>query len=106
MGLTAGLYMLYDTPNPVTGKEHFGGAQYALSNFGIDTKVTLYTGLIAIALNLIVAFAVTAILRTTRAPELEDRTSVDDYEVEAGDPGVHDIEEEPAEAGAVPASRN
>ena len=40
----SGLYMLYDTPNPVLGKAHFGGAQYALSNFGLDTKITLYTG--------------------------------------------------------------
>ena len=48
-GLASGLYMLYDTPNLVTGKAHFGGAQYALSNFGLDTKVTLYTGVIALA---------------------------------------------------------
>jgi SSS family solute:Na+ symporter len=105
VGMISGLYMLYDTPNPVTGKEHFGGAQYALSNFGIDTDVTLYTGLIAIALNLIVAFAVTAALRATRAPELEDRTAADDYEVEAGDPGVHELPEEPEQAGTVPAGR-
>ena len=37
--------------------------QYALSNFGLDTKVTLYTGLIAIAVNLIVTFVVTAVVR-------------------------------------------
>jgi solute:Na+ symporter, SSS family len=105
VGMAAGMWMLYDTPNPITGKEHFGGAQYALSNFGIDTDVTLYTGLIAIALNLIVAFAVTAVLRVTRAPELEDRTTSDDYEVEAGDPGVHELPDEPEEAGTVPAGR-
>jgi solute:Na+ symporter, SSS family len=105
VGMAAGMWMLYDTPNPNTGKEHFGGAQYALSKFGIDTDVTLYTGLIAIALNLIVAFAVTAVLRVTGAPELEDRTRPDDYEVEAGDPGVHDLPEEPEEAGTVPAGR-
>jgi SSS family solute:Na+ symporter len=67
VGMAAGLYMLYDTPNPNTGKEHFGGAQYALSKLGIDTDVTVYTGLLALALNLIVAFAVTAIVRATRA---------------------------------------
>ena len=39
-GLGSGLYMLWQTPNLVTGKEHFGGAQYALSHFGLDTKVT------------------------------------------------------------------
>ena len=30
--------MLYETPNPLTGKKHFGGAQYALSHFGSDTE--------------------------------------------------------------------
>jgi solute:Na+ symporter, SSS family len=106
LGLASGMYMLYDTPNATTGKAHFGGPQYALSNFGIDTKVTLYTGLIAIAVNLLVAILVTAVVRAMRrAPELEDRTMPEDYEVEAGDPGVRDIPEEPAEAGAVPASR-
>jgi len=106
VGMAAGLYMLYDTPNPVTEKTHFGGPQYALSNFGIDTKVTLYTGLIAIALNLLVAFVVTAIVRGTKAgPELDDRTTPDDYEVEAGDPGVRDLPE-PTEEEAVPAARS
>ena len=38
-GLAAGMYMLYDTPNPTTGKAHFGGPQYALSKLGIDTEV-------------------------------------------------------------------
>lgn len=40
-GLAAGMYMLYDRPNAITGKTHFGGPQYALSNFGLDTKVAL-----------------------------------------------------------------
>jgi SSS family solute:Na+ symporter len=102
VGMAAGLYMLYDTPNPVTGKVHFGGAQYALSNFGIDTKTTLYTGLIALALNLVVAFVVTGIVRATNGPVLEDRTSPHDYEVEAGDPGVEELPPTPEEE-AVPA---
>jgi solute:Na+ symporter, SSS family len=106
VGMAAGLYMLYDTPNPVTGKAHFGGAQYALSNFGLDTKVTLYTGLIALALNLIVAFVVTGIVRATKGPVLEDRTSADDYEVEAGDPGVEELPATPEEEQAVPAARS
>ncbi len=91
VGLAGGLYMLYDTPNPVTGKEHFGGAQYALSNFGIDTKVTLYTGLIAIVLNLIVTVLVTAVVRMTRGAEFPDQTSPEDYGVEAGDPGMEPL---------------
>jgi SSS family solute:Na+ symporter len=99
VGLIAGLYMLYDTPNPVTGKTHFGGAQYALSKLGFgDTKVTVYTGILALALNLIVAIVVSLLLRGRRRGRFEDRTRSDDYEVEAGDPGVRDIDAAPEEA--------
>jgi SSS family solute:Na+ symporter len=83
----------------VTGKVHFGGAQYALSKLGVtDGKTTLYTGIIALALNLIVAIVVSLLLRGRRDRGFEDRTTADDYEVEAGDPGVKDIDAAPAEA--------
>jgi len=101
VGMLAGFYMLYDTPNAVTGRAHFGGAQYALSNFGIDTKTTVYTGIIALALNLIVAIVVSLFVR---GRTLDDRTSPDDYDVEAGDPGVRDLPATPDEA-AVPAGQ-
>jgi SSS family solute:Na+ symporter len=87
-GLVAGAVMLYDTPNPMTGKEHFGGAQYALSKFGFDSKVTIYTGIIALTLNLVVAAVGTLVLRAVRAPAGADATHPADYHVEAGDPGV------------------
>jgi SSS family solute:Na+ symporter len=104
-GMIAGLYMLYDTPNPTTGKAHFGGAQYALSKLGFDTKVTLYTGIIALVVNLVVGFVVTALVRAAgREAELPDQTTPEDYEVEAGDPGVSDLPETPDEA-AIPAGR-
>jgi SSS family solute:Na+ symporter len=92
-GMAAGLYMLYDTPNPTTGKAHFGGAQYLLSKLHIgDGKTTVYTGILALALNLIVAIVVSLLLRGRRGRGFEDRTTPEDYEVEAGDPGVKDIE--------------
>jgi len=98
-GMAAGLYMLYDTPNAVTGKAHFGGPQYLLSKLHIgDGKTTLYTGILALALNLIVAIVVSLALRGRRQRGFEDRTAADDYEVEAGDPGVKDVD--PAPEGA------
>jgi SSS family solute:Na+ symporter len=100
-GLASGLYMLYETPNLVTGKEHFGGAQYALSHFGLDTKVTLYTGLIAVVINLLVTFLVTAFVR---GRELPDQTSPGDYWLEAGDPGVEQLEIDSEEATREPAA--
>jgi solute:Na+ symporter, SSS family len=87
-GLVAGAVMLYDTPNPMTGKQHFGGAQYALSKFGFDSKVTVYTGIIALTLNLVVAAVGTLVLRAVHAPAGADATHPADYHVEAGDPGV------------------
>ena len=83
VGMVAGLVMVYDTPNPATGKEHFGGAQYALSNFGIDTEVTLYTGLIALAANLLIVVTGSFVLRALKAPEGTDETRSRDYESES-----------------------
>jgi solute:Na+ symporter, SSS family len=99
-GLGYGLYMLYNTPNAVTGKEHFGGAQYALSHYGLDTKVTLYTGVIALAVNLIVTFLVTALVRGRRLP---DQTEPGDYHLELGDPGVKPLGLDSEEAATTPA---
>ncbi|MEA2124750.1 MAG: solute:Na+ symporter, family, partial [Solirubrobacteraceae bacterium] len=87
VGLASGLVMLYDTPNPTTGTEHFGGSQYALSKLGFDTDVTIYTGVLALLANVIVAVGVTALLRALkRSDDGLDATEAVDYHVEAGDP--------------------
>ncbi len=91
IGLAGGMLMLYDTPNPATGQEHFGGAQYALSNFGFDTEVTVYTGILALGLNLLVVVVGSLIARAMGAPPGEDLTEPGDYEVEVGDPGVESL---------------
>jgi SSS family solute:Na+ symporter len=100
-GLLAGLWMLYITPavNVGTGQRarpHFGGAQFALSHWGFDTKLTVYTGLIAVAVNLLVAAILTPFLRGRGVAAGDDQTRDDDYHVEAGDPDVKPL---PAEAG-------
>jgi SSS family solute:Na+ symporter len=100
-GLVGGLIMLYKTPNPATGKHHFGGAQYALSHFGFDTKVTAYTGVLAVLLNLAVVLAASAVLRAVRAPRARDATRAEDYTVEAGDPGVRPLPATPEESQAL-----
>jgi SSS family solute:Na+ symporter len=86
-GLGSGLVMLYDTANPTTGKAHFGGSQYALSKLGFDTDITVYTGILALLANIIVAVAGTVLLRALkRADDGLDETSADEYHLEAGDP--------------------
>jgi len=97
VGLLAGLYMLYDTPNATTGKAHFGGPQYALSNFGFDTKITVYTGLIALLANIVVGVVVTLALRAAKRPYGTDETEASDYVVEAGEPGVEPLPATPVE---------
>ena len=87
-GMLVGLWMLYVTDNPLLGKEHFAGALFKWSKLGLDTKSTIYTGLVALIVNLVVAAVVTALLRAIHIPYGEDRTVEEDYHVEAGDPGV------------------
>jgi SSS family solute:Na+ symporter len=82
-GLTTGMIMLYKTPNPLTGKQHFGGAQYALSHFGWDTKVSVYTGILALLVNLVVAAVGTLVLRAARVPGGVDETQAGDYHLES-----------------------
>ena len=92
--------MLYNTANPLTGKEHFGGAQYALSEFGFDTKVSAYTGIIALALNIAVTLLASLVLRRTGPPHEADETRDADYTVEAGDPAVQPLRDASAATGA------
>jgi SSS family solute:Na+ symporter len=85
VGMIAGFWMLYVTPNAATKRAHFGGSAYALSHLGFDTKVTVYTGFIAVVLNLLVAIVVTLVLRAMKTPDGPDATTEDDYFVDEGD---------------------
>jgi len=96
-GIGSGLIMLYDTPNPLIGKAHFGGAQYAFSNFGIDTKVTAYTGIIALLANIVVTLVASLALRGADVRVGGDETVERDYFVEAGDPDAKPLPAEPGE---------
>ncbi|MES9542299.1 monocarboxylate uptake permease MctP [Actinomadura sp. NPDC000600] len=91
-GMTAGLWMLYQIPNPAKGKEHFGGSAYPLSDLGLDTKMAIYTGMLALAVNVIVAIAGTLICRAARLADGEDATRAADYLADEGDPRVKDLE--------------
>ncbi|RZS90963.1 SSS family solute:Na+ symporter [Motilibacter rhizosphaerae] len=88
VGLAVGVWMLWVTPNPAAKKVHFGGSQYAFAHLGFDTKVTVYTGLAALVVNLLVAVVLTPVLRAARVADGADRTTEEDYLVEAGDPRV------------------
>src|SRR4051794_35960307 len=100
-GMLAGFWMLYDIANPLTGKQHFAGSQWALSRWGFDTKYTVYVGILAVAINAAVCLVVSAVLRAAKAPDTPDATVEADYHVEAGDPGVTAAEAEAGETAGI-----
>ncbi|MFI5838635.1 monocarboxylate uptake permease MctP [Catenuloplanes sp. NPDC051500] len=82
-GMGLGMWMLYRIPNAATGRAHFGGSAFPLSQFGFDTTKTIYVGLVAVAVNLLVAAIATPILRSMHVVEGEDSTSREDYFADA-----------------------
>jgi SSS family solute:Na+ symporter len=78
VGMGLSIYMLYVTPSKTAA--HFGSASFAFKTWGFDTKVTIWTGIIGLAANLIVATALTPLLG--RLPRGRDETNPADYEAE------------------------
>jgi solute:Na+ symporter, SSS family len=98
LGMAAGMWMLWRTPSPSpTGHKHFGSSAYALSDIGLGTKMTVYAGAIALAINLVAAIVVTLVLKAARTPDGVDATRAADYYADEGDPrivqGSREIEE-------------
>ncbi|MEU4567074.1 monocarboxylate uptake permease MctP [Micromonospora sp. NPDC023956] len=87
-GMGLGMWMLYQIPNAATGRKHFGGSAFPLAEFGVDTKKTIYVGIVAVLVNLLVATIVTLVLRAAKVPEGADGTRPDDYFADEGDPRV------------------
>jgi len=76
VGMGLSVYMLYVTPSKTSA--HFGSASFAFSSWGFDTKMTIWTGIIGVLANLIVATALTPLVR--RLPRGQDETTPADYE--------------------------
>jgi solute:Na+ symporter, SSS family len=89
-GLATGVGMLYRTPllgpdGHTVVKAHFGSSQWPLSHYGLHTHATVYAGLIALAVNLVVAVVATPMLRALAVPDGLDRTRPEDYIADEGD---------------------
>jgi SSS family solute:Na+ symporter len=76
VGMGLSIYMLYVTPGKTTA--HFGSASFAFSTWGFNTKLTIWTGIVGLIANLVVATALTPLL--ARLPRGRDETSPADYE--------------------------
>jgi SSS family solute:Na+ symporter len=85
-GMGLAMWMLYQIPNPTNNRKHFGGSAFPLEKFGFDTKMTIYAGLVAVVVNLLVAAIISLILRATRVADGADGTTPDDYFADEGDP--------------------
>src|SRR4051794_13117718 len=94
-GMSTGLLLVYNIPklNPdgTVAREHFGGSAFGLGKLGLDTKVTVYAGLLALLVNLVVTVVVTAVLRAMKVADGVDGTAEGDYTAEREDPTFRDL---------------
>ncbi len=88
-GLGTGLLAMYHIPQRAADgrilKAHFGGSNLPLAQLGLDTRASVYTGLLALAVNLLVVVAGTLLLRGLRIPAGLDATRPSDYHADARD---------------------
>ncbi|WP_435827455.1 sodium:solute symporter family protein [Actinoplanes philippinensis] len=91
-GLVTGLIMLWDIPKvDATGRvvaEHFGG-----SSWSIGDGRSVYVGVVALAVNLVVTVAITLLARAAGVRDGDDTTRPDDYHADAGDPYLKRLDE-------------
>lgn len=98
VGLGTSVVMLYFTPalSPTTGKvvkEHFGGSNWPLEKWGIDTKVSVYIGLITMLINLVVVVLVTALLKLFHVSPNLDHTRPEDYTADTDVEGLDRLDQ-------------
>ncbi|MFG3704143.1 monocarboxylate uptake permease MctP [Micromonospora sp. NPDC047670] len=101
-GMGLGMWMLYQIPNAATGRKHFGGSAFPLSDFGFDTPKTIYVGIVAVLVNLLVAALLTVVLRAAKVRDGVDGTTPDDYFADEGDPRVVPGQRRDADAAPEP----
>jgi SSS family solute:Na+ symporter len=92
-GLIASIALLWDIQQIGAGgrvvKAHFGGSTMPIG----DTGATIYVGIVALAINLLVATVLTLLLRLMRVPRGVDATRPADYVADVDDPMVKRLDE-------------
>ncbi|MEU6644985.1 monocarboxylate uptake permease MctP [Saccharomonospora sp. NPDC046836] len=98
VGMFWGMLLLYNIPNPATGRAHFGGSALALDKLNIfgwqpfaGSTVQIYVGIVALIANLLVAVVVTLIARGVKAFNGTDTTEDADYHVDEGDENLRPV---------------
>ncbi|MBA2638430.1 MAG: sodium:solute symporter [Nocardioidaceae bacterium] len=95
VGMVYGTWVAYQQPSATDPTVDHWGSPLALPPFADETKI--YIGLTALVLNLLVAVAITFVLRAMGTAEGDDETTPDDYHADADDPRVSRV---PAGQGA------
>jgi solute:Na+ symporter, SSS family len=98
VGLLWGMVLLYQIPNPATGRAHFGGSALALDKLNIlgwqpfeGSTVQIYVGFVALVANLLVALIVTLVIRRMNVSNGTDETTGEDYHVDEHDENLRPI---------------
>jgi SSS family solute:Na+ symporter len=100
VGLGTSVMLLYLTPqvSPTTGQvvpghEHFGASNWPLEKWGLDTKISIYIGLITMLINLIVVVLVTGLLKLFHVSPNLDHTRPEDYTADADVEGLDRLDQ-------------
>jgi SSS family solute:Na+ symporter len=88
-GIIYGTVAAYNVVNPVT-KANFGGSIAAIPG----TDIPVYIAVVAFAINLIVAAALSLLFRAIKLPDGTDITRTSDYGADENDPKVAQIQRE------------
>ncbi|WP_410647421.1 monocarboxylate uptake permease MctP [Amycolatopsis sp. cmx-4-54] len=98
VGIGWGLIMLYNIPNPATGKAHFGGSALKLGDLSIfgwhplsGSQLQIYVGFVALIANLLIAVIFTVIARRLKVFNGTDDTDAADYHADEHDKDLREI---------------
>ncbi|OLZ60027.1 monocarboxylate uptake permease MctP [Amycolatopsis keratiniphila] len=98
VGIGWGMIMLYNIPNPATGKAHFGGSALKLGDLSIfgwhplsGSQLQIYVGFVALIANLLVAVIFTVIARQLKVFNGTDDTEAEDYHADEHDKDLREI---------------
>jgi SSS family solute:Na+ symporter len=93
-----GLVMLYNIPNPASGRQHFGGSALALNKLSLlgwhpfpGSPMQIYVGFVALIGNLVAAIPMTITLRKLHIFNGTDETNPSDYLQDEGSPRLRPV---------------
>ncbi|HTF50038.1 MAG TPA: sodium:solute symporter [Pseudonocardia sp.] len=91
VGMSYGLYLLYQIPNPAAKRLHFGGSALTLDRLSVfgwhlfpGSRAQIYVGFVALVVNLLVTALGSVALRAAAVSNGTDATTQSDYHADEG----------------------